>query len=105
MTRRMQLGLWAALIAVTVFVAHLPSLLHGLLDGDEAIYGSIAALMNTGAPLYGSGGVDNKPPGILWVYAATFQVAGAYEMTALHFVELIAMAAASVIVVALRRQP
>ena len=99
----MQLGLWAALIAVTVFVAHLPSLLHGLLDGDEAIYGSIAALMNTGAPLYGSGGVDNKPPGILWVYAATFQVAGAYQMTAIHFVGLIVMAATCVLVFVIGR--
>src|SRR5258708_160607 len=103
MTRRMQLGLCAALIAVTVFVAHLPSLLHGLLDGDEAIYGSIAALMNTGAPLYGSGGVDNKPPGILWVYAATFQVAGTYQMTAIHFVGLIVMAATCVLVFVIGR--
>ncbi len=99
----MQLGLWAALIAVTVFVAHLPSLLHGLLDGDEAIYGSIAALMNTGAPLYGSGGVDNKPPGILWVYAATFQVAGTYQMTAIHFLGLIVMAATCVLVLVIGR--
>src|SRR5712664_1744468 len=103
MTRRMQLGLWAALIAGTVFVAHLPSLLHGLLDGDEAIYGSIAALMNTGAPLYGSGGVDNKPPGILWVYAATFQVAGTYEMTAIHFVGLTVIAATCALVFVIGR--
>ena len=99
----MQLGLWAGVIAITVFVAHLPSLLHRLLDGDEAIYGSIAALMNTGAPLYGSGGVDNKPPGILWVYAATFQVAGTYQMTAIHFVGLIVMAATCVLVFVIGR--
>ena len=52
MARRMQLGSSAVLIAVTVFIAHLPSFLHRLLDGDEAIYGSIAALLNTGSPLY-----------------------------------------------------
>src|SRR6202171_4222760 len=103
MTRRMQLGLWAVLIAVTVLIAHLPSFLHRLLDGDEAIYGSIAALMNAGAPLYGSGGVDNKPPGIFWVYAATFQLFGAYQMTAVHAVGLAVIAATCVLVFVIGR--
>jgi hypothetical protein len=93
MTRPRQLGLWAGLIAVTVFIAHLPSFVHRLLDGDEAIYGSIAALLNAGGQLYGTGGVDNKPPGIFWVYAATFRVAGAYQMTAIHAVGLVVIAA------------
>src|SRR6202171_5470244 len=93
MTRRMQLGLWVGFIAITVFIAHLPSLTHRLLDGDEAIYGSVAALLNQGGQLYGSGGVDNKPPGIFWVYAATFQVAGTYQMTAVHAVGLIVIVA------------
>src|SRR6202158_2140605 len=97
MTRRMQLGLWVGFIAITVFIAHLPSLTHRLLDGDEAIYGSVAALLNQGGQLYGSGGVDNKPPGIFWVYAATFQVAGTYQMTAVHAVGLLAMAATCVL--------
>src|ERR1700693_3019619 len=88
MTRPRPLTLWAALVAVTITVAHLPSFAHRLLDGDEAIYASIAALMNTGAPLYGAGGVDHKPPGILWGYAATFQAAGTYQMTADHAVGL-----------------
>src|SRR5258708_14462167 len=83
MTRR-QLAPWAGLIAVTIFIAHLPSFLHRLLDGDEAVYGSIAALLNTGGELYGTGGVDNKPPGIFWVYPATFRAAGTYQMTAVH---------------------
>ena len=93
MTRPRQIGLGAGLIAVTVFIAHLPSFVHRLLDGDEAIYGSIAALLNAGGQLYGPGGVDNKPPGIFWVYAATFRVAGTYQMTAIHAVGLIVIAA------------
>ncbi len=93
MTRPKQLGLWAGLIAVTVFIAHLPSFFHRLLDGDEAIYGSIAALMNSGGQLYGPGGVDNKPPGIFWVYAAIFRVAGNYQMTAVHAVGFVVIAA------------
>jgi len=56
--------------------------LFRLLDGDEAVYGSIAALVNQGGALYGDGGVDNKPPGIFWTYAATFDLFGTYQMTA-----------------------
>ena len=80
-------------MAGLVVLAHIPSFFHRLMDGDEAIYGSIAALMNLGGRLYADGGVDNKPPGIFWVYAATFHVAGTYQMTAIHAVGLIVMLA------------
>src|ERR1700688_3653542 len=96
MTRR-QVALWSGLIAVTVFIAHLPSFVHRLLDGDEAVYGSIAALLNTGGELYGTGGVDNKPPGIFWIYAATFRAAGTYQMTAVHAVGLAVLLATCVL--------
>jgi dolichyl-phosphate-mannose-protein mannosyltransferase len=85
--------LWAAAVAAAVILAHAPSFFHRLLDGDEAIYGSIAALMNLGGRLYAEGGVDNKPPGIFWVYAATFHLAGAYQMTAIHALGLVVMLA------------
>src|ERR1700688_2021348 len=102
MTRR-QVALWSGLIAVTVFIAHLPSFVHRLLDGDEAVYGSIAALLNTGGELYGPGGVDNKPPGIFWVYAATFRAAGTYQMTAIHAVGLAVIAATCVLLFVIGR--
>jgi hypothetical protein len=95
--------LWAGLITITVFIAHLPSFVHRLLDGDEAIYGSIATLMNTGGQLYATGGVDNKPPGIFWVYAATFRVAGTYEMTAVHAVGLAVIAVTCVLLFVIGR--
>jgi hypothetical protein len=103
MTHSRQVGLWAGLVAVTVFVAHLPSFFHRLLDGDEAIYGSIAALLNGGGQLYGPGGVDNKPPGIFWVYAATFRVAGTYQMTAIHAVGLAVIATTCVLLFVIGR--
>src|ERR1700688_260732 len=102
MTRR-QLALWAGLIAVTIFIAHLPSFFHRLLDGDEAVYGSIAALLNTGGELYGPGGVDNKPPGIFWIYAATFRAAGTYQMTAVHAVGLAVLLATCVLLLVIGR--
>ena len=91
---------WAAPIVVglTVIVAHLPSFLHRLLDGDEAIYASIATLMNMGGGLYNAGGVDNKPPGIFWVYALTFRLFGDYQMTAIHVVGLAVVLATSAVV-------
>ena len=74
----------AGFAALAIVLPHVPSFFHRLLDGDEAIYGSIAVLMNMGGPLYAEGGVDNKPPGIFWVYAATFRAFGTYQMTAIH---------------------
>jgi 4-amino-4-deoxy-L-arabinose transferase-like glycosyltransferase len=85
--------LWAGGAAAAVFAVHLPSFFHQLMDGDEAVYGSIAALMNGGGRLYADGGIDNKPPGIFWVYAATFDAFGRYQMTAVHVIGLLVVAA------------
>lgn len=87
--KRLAAGVWPVLVALAVVIAHLPTFLHRLLDGDEAIYGSIAVLMNMGDALYGDGGVDNKPPGIFWTYALTFRVFGAYNTNAIHAVALL----------------
>lgn len=96
-------GAAPVLIGLTIMVAHLPSFVHRLLDGDEAIYGSIAVLMNMGGGLYGSGGVDNKPPGIFWVYSLTFRVFGAYQMTAIHAVAFVFVAATCVVIFLIAR--
>src|SRR2546429_8907837 len=94
---------WPALIGISIFAVHLPEFLHRLLDGDEAIYGSIAVLMNMGGALYGSGGVDNKPPGVFWVYAATLRGFGAYQMAAIHTIGFLAMAATCVLMFVIAR--
>jgi hypothetical protein len=94
---------WGAVVAALVVVGHAPAFFHRLLDGDEAIYGSIAALMNLGGRLYAEGGVDNKPPGIYWVYAATFRLAGTYQMTAIRAVGLIVVLATCWLIFAIGR--
>jgi hypothetical protein len=91
-------AIWPALAGVAVLVAHLPSFMHRLLDGDEAIYGSIAVLMNMGGGLYDAGGVDNKPPGIFWVYALTFRAFGDYAMTWVHAVALVVLVATCAVI-------
>ena len=95
---RARRGVWPLAVGAVVAVTHIPEFAHRLLDGDEAIYGSIAVLMNMGGDLYGSGGVDNKPPGIFWLYALTFRVFGAYQMTAVHAAGFAAMAATSILI-------
>ncbi|HKV88459.1 MAG TPA: glycosyltransferase family 39 protein [Candidatus Dormibacteraeota bacterium] len=95
---RLPFAIWTVLVAAAVCVAHLPAFVHRLLDGDEAIYGSIAALMNLGKPLYGAGGVDNKPPGVFWVYSGVFRLFGTYQMTAIHAAGFVSMAATCVLI-------
>src|SRR5216683_7194170 len=87
-----------AFAVVLILIPHVPAFFHRLLDGDEAIYGSIAALMNLGGPLYAEGGVDNKPPGIYWVYAITFRLFGMYQMTAVHAIAILVIASTCVLI-------
>jgi 4-amino-4-deoxy-L-arabinose transferase-like glycosyltransferase len=96
-SKRLAAGVWPVAAGAVVAAAHAPEFAHRLLDGDEAIYGSIAVLMNMGGPLYGAGGVDNKPPGVYWVYALAFRVFGDYQMTAVHAAGFAAMAATCVV--------
>src|SRR5260370_41809514 len=91
-------ALWVAVVAAPVLIVHAPSFFHRLRDGDEAIYGSIAALMNLGDPLYAQGGVDNKPPGIFWVYGVAVRRFGTYQMTAIHAIALLTIAATCVLI-------
>src|SRR5947207_11612700 len=95
---------WLLVAGLAILVAHVPQFLHRLLDGDEVIYGSIAVLMNLGGGLYADGGVDNKPPGIFWVYALTFRIFGAYRTDAVHAVAFIAMAATCVLIFLIARE-
>ena len=62
---RARRGVWPLAVGAVVAVAHIPEFAHRLLDGDEAIYGSIAVLMNMGGDLYGSGGVENAMDTVL----------------------------------------
>src|SRR5438094_323101 len=103
LTKRMPAAAWPLGVGAVVTLAHVPEFVHRLLDGDEAIYGSIAVLMNMGGDLYGAGGVDNKPPGIFWVYALTFRVFGGYQMTAIHAAGFVAMAATCVVIFVIAR--
>jgi 4-amino-4-deoxy-L-arabinose transferase-like glycosyltransferase len=94
---------WAVLAGLAIAIAHLPSFVHRLLDGDEAIYGSMAVLMNMGGGLYAEGGVDNKPPGIFWVYAVTFRLFGAYNLATVHVAGFLVLAATCALIFLIAR--
>src|SRR5689334_21771518 len=58
------------LVGLVITLVHAPLLTKPFVDSDEAVYASIAALSSEVGHLYGDGGVDNKFPGIFWIYAA-----------------------------------
>ena len=101
--RRPRGAIWPLATGIVIAVVHIPEFVHRLLDGDEAVYGSIAVLMNLGAGLYGAGGVDNKPPGVFWIYAVTFRMFGAYQMTAIHAVGFLVMGGTCVLLYLIAR--
>ncbi len=100
MTLRVRAGLVMAI--VTLF--HAPLLTKPLFDSDEAIYASIAALLNAGGRLYAEGGVDNKFPGIYYAYAAVFRVFGPYAMGAVHALAIAVVLATCLLLAKLARE-
>jgi hypothetical protein len=78
-----------------VTLTHAPLLVKPFVDSDEAVYASIAALSNQVGHLYGEGGVDNKFPGIFWIYGIVFRLFGQYSMNAVHAVTILFVLATS----------
>lgn len=94
---------WAAASLVTA-LAQAATFVRPILDTDEATYASIAALMNEGGRLYAEGGVDNKPPGIYWTYAAVFALFGRYAMFEVHLLKVLVVVATAAVVAAITRR-
>ncbi len=94
----------AALVVLVTIAAHLESLLRRASDGDEDAYSAIARLMLQGGRLYADGGVDNKPPVIFWIYAATFRLFGEYNLFAVHLVKVAVVLATAALVGVLARR-
>lgn len=74
-----------ALIVLFGCVLRLPYFFHTIQDIDEGEHAAVAAiLMDRGLPYLNA--VENKPPGIFYVYLATYSLFGKYNMTAVHMV-------------------
>lgn len=92
------------LVAGVITFLHAPLLTKPLFDSDEAIYASIAALVNAGGRLYAEGGVDNKFPGIYYTYAAVFRVFGPYAMGAVHVLTILVVVATAFVLSRITRR-
>jgi len=74
-----------ALILLFGFLLRIPYFFHTMQDIDEGSHAAVAAtLMDGGLPYLNA--VNNKPPGIFYVYYATFSLFGKYNMIAVHMV-------------------
>ncbi len=82
MTLRKTIGL-VALIILFGLILRIPYLFHAMQDIDEGSHAAVATvLMDGGLPYLNA--VNNKPPGIFYIYLATFYLFGKYNMIAIH---------------------
>ncbi|HVY39313.1 MAG TPA: glycosyltransferase family 39 protein [Polyangia bacterium] len=70
-------------LAIVTAVLRAPSFVYALMDIDEGSYAAIACRMLNGGLPYRDG-VENKFPGIFYVYTAVFRLFGRYDMRAVH---------------------
>ena len=95
MTQRKTLGI-IALILLFGILLRIPYLFHTMQDIDEGSHAAVAAiLMDGGLPYLNA--VNNKPPGIFYVYLATFFLFGKYNMFAVHMVTFFCTLATAII--------
>jgi 4-amino-4-deoxy-L-arabinose transferase-like glycosyltransferase len=73
------------LILLFGFLLRIPYFLHTMQDIDEGCYAGIAAILMDGGLPYRDA-VENKPPGIFYIYLLTFLLFGKYNMQAVHMV-------------------
>ena len=64
---------------------------------DEGYYGTIANDILDGGAVYHTA-VDTKPPGMYYIYAAVFQVAGRNNLLAVHVLAIFVVAATALVV-------
>src|SRR5260221_13240176 len=85
------------LVGLVIMLIHAPLLTKPFVDSDEAVYATIAALTNGVGHLYAEGGVDNKFPGLYWIYAFVFRVFGQYSMNPVHVLTILVVLATSAV--------
>ena len=86
MTRRQDRWINAVIIALVV-ILRAPTLLPSMYTIDEAYYATIANDMLDGGAVYRTA-VDTKPPGMYYIYAGVFEVAGRNNLRAVHFLAI-----------------
>src|SRR5215475_13302565 len=89
---------WVTVIIIAlVVILRSPTLLPSMYVSDEGYYGTIANDILDGGAVYRTA-VDTKPPGMYYIYAAVFQVAGRNNLLAVHILAIFVVAATALVV-------
>src|SRR5213596_2318122 len=95
MTRCQNRWINAVIIALVV-ILRAPTLLPSMYTTDEGYYGTIANDILDGGAVY-STAVDTKPPGMYYIYAGVFAVAGRNNLFAVHLLAIFVVAATGLV--------
>src|SRR5689334_55187 len=91
-------SLWVNMvIIVLVVILRLPTLFPSLYNGDEAYYATIANDILDGGTVYHTA-VDTKPPGMYYIYAGIFKVAGRNNLLAVHVLAIFVVITTALVV-------
>src|SRR5437764_13854561 len=85
-----------AVIIALVVILRAPTLLPSLYTTDEGYYGTIANDILDGGAVY-STAVDTKPPGMYYIYAGVFRVAGRNNLLAVHLLGIFVVVATALV--------
>jgi 4-amino-4-deoxy-L-arabinose transferase-like glycosyltransferase len=96
MTRRQSRWVNVVIIALVVILRG-PTLLSWMPLTDEDYYSTIASDILDGGKVYHTA-VDTKPPGIYYIYAGVFRVAGRNNLLAVHLLAIFVVAATALVV-------
>jgi hypothetical protein len=84
---------WVNVVIIAlVLILRSPTLLPSMYNADEGYYGTIANEILDGGAVYRTA-VDTKPPGMYYIYAGVFRVAGRNNLFAVHLLAIFVVAA------------
>src|SRR5438552_7469563 len=95
MTRRQSRWVNVVIIALVV-ILRTPTLLPSMYNIDEAYYSAIASDTLDGGAVYRTA-VDTKPPGMYYIYAGVFRMAGRNNLFAVHLLAIFVVVATALV--------
>jgi len=88
---------WVNVVIIAlVVILRSPTLLPSMYGVDEAYYGTIANDILDGGTVYRTA-VDTKPPGMYYIYAGVFQLAGRNNLRAVHLLAIFVVATTALV--------
>src|SRR5215475_14450174 len=86
-----------AIIVAIVVILRAPTLLPSMSLTDEDYYSTIASDILDGGKVYHTS-VDTKPPGMYYIYAGVFRVAGRNNLLPIHILAIFVVASTALVV-------